>query len=178
MQNEIWKDIPGYDGKYQVSNLGNVRSFKQSKLGKLLKPYENHHGYLKICLHTKNKKQYRFVHRLVAENFLTIPESDCNYEINHKDTDKKNNCVENLEWTTHKENMEHAFSLGIFGSVGYGGKNQNAKKACQYDKDGNLIKVWDCISDASRFFNIGHATISNVIHGRKKTARGYVWRLE
>jgi hypothetical protein len=117
---EEWKDIKGYEGYYQISNKGNVRSldrilnqrFKHGRYedrrikGKLLATTDNGNGYLIVNLNKNNKRKNYYVHRLVAEHFIgEIPEG---YVINHKDYDKYNNAVDNLEIITQKENIMHS----------------------------------------------------------------------
>lgn len=97
---EIWTDIEGYDGKYQVSSWGRVRGARG-----IMKPYENHKGYLKIGLIKDGVREKHRVNRLVAKAF--IPNFRNYPEVNHKDGNKKNNSVTNLEWVTGKQNREH-----------------------------------------------------------------------
>lgn len=107
---EEWKDIEGYEGLYQVSNLGNVRALKfyhSRNNVHLLKPTVNKYGYCVVCLHKDKKvKQYR-VHRLVAIAFL--PNPDNLPYVNHIDCDKTNNSLTNLEWCTQSENVKHGY---------------------------------------------------------------------
>ena len=97
---EIWKDIDGYEGLYQVSNLGRVKSFNYNRTGKEmnLKPVNtcNGFGYLYVNLNKNGKTRLFYIHRLVAKAFLENP--DHKSDVNHKDENKTNNCVENLEW--------------------------------------------------------------------------------
>ena len=110
---EIWKDIQGYEGIYQVSSHGRVKSLNYNKTGLegILNPNNNGKGYLQVYL-TKNKKSKKvLIHRLVAQAFLYKP-IDKNY-VNHKDGNKSNNNVNNLEWCTRSENQQHAFDTGL-----------------------------------------------------------------
>lgn len=109
---EIWKDVVGYENKYQVSNLGNVKSLVFSK-PKLLNQYSDKNGYLITRLWNKNKPKHCKVHRLVAEAF--IPNTDNKPTVNHKDLNKSNNHVSNLEWMTRKEQSEHAVINNAWG---------------------------------------------------------------
>lgn len=104
---EIFKDIPGYEGLYQVSNLGNVKSLHYNKSNRqvILKPRLNKKGYCRVGLHLKGECKDFFIHRLVAEAFLDNPNNLS--DVNHKDECKTNNCVNNLEWLSHKDNMNY-----------------------------------------------------------------------
>lgn len=104
---EIWKEIPGYEKKYKVSNLGNVYSNKHKRI---LKPYKVRKGYLRVDLFdSKFVRKHQKVHRLVAMAF--IPNPDNKPQINHIDGNSANNCVTNLEWCTNDENQKHAQKL-------------------------------------------------------------------
>ena len=105
---EIWKPISGYDGLYEVSNIGNVRSIKK---GIILKPATNKFGYQIVGLSKNGKRKEGKVHRLVAKAFIDNP--DNKKQVNHKDGNKKNNSVDNLEWVTNQENVIHAFKTGV-----------------------------------------------------------------
>jgi len=119
---EIWKDIKGYKGFYQVSNQGRVRSVDRvhkylrqgkevtrRKKGIILSPATNDSGYLHVLLSRENKKEFLSVHGLVAKAFIYKEEEEL--EVNHIDGNKKNNEVDNLEWVTHQENVIHAFQV-------------------------------------------------------------------
>ena len=114
---EIWKDVKGYECLYQVSNLGNVRSKNKVGIdgrkieGKLLKGGMFSNKYKFVCLRKQGENKNCLIHRLVAEAFIPNPN---NYPIvNHKDGNKQNNNVENLEWCTYHENRMHANKLGL-----------------------------------------------------------------
>ena len=100
--NEIWKDIEGYEGLYQVSSFGRV---KRVTTGRILKGSKDKDGYLVVGLYKNNTKSTKKIHRLVAQAF--IPNHEHKPEINHIDEDKTNNKVSNLEWITRKENLNH-----------------------------------------------------------------------
>jgi hypothetical protein len=183
---EIWKDILGYEGFYQVSNLGRVRSVDrivkgkfgsiQHKKGVMLAPAINTAGYYSVAL-TKNAKGKAFrVHRLVAEAFIPNPS---NYPIiNHKDENKLNNNVNNLEWCTYSYNTIYNNSIARRLSV----KNKNRsygceKKVYQYNIDGHLIKTWKSLMEVSRELHVPWGNIANCCRGGKyrHTAYGYKW---
>jgi hypothetical protein len=120
---EVWKDIVGFEGFYQVSNLGRVKSLeKKVPYGyglrtipeRILKNNINQCGYCYVVLYKDTCKRKHKVHRLVAEAFIENPNNKkC---VNHKDGNKQNNCVDNLEWVTHSENMQHASDSGLWES--------------------------------------------------------------
>jgi hypothetical protein len=107
---EIWKDIEGFEGLYQISNLGNVKSLNYRRSGKenLLSPTKCGRDYFRVKLGANNE---RYMHRLVAKHFIPNPENKP--EVNHIDGDKSNNCVLNLEWCTPSENKQHAYDTGL-----------------------------------------------------------------
>lgn len=110
-KNEVWKPIKGFEGIYEVSNLGRVRSLTRkvwnyTKPGRILKPYDNGHSYLNVGLSNGGKEEkHAYIHRLVAQAF--IPNPDNLPQVNHKNFDKKDNRVENLEWVTEEQNHKH-----------------------------------------------------------------------
>ncbi len=164
---EIWKDIIGYEGLYQVSNLGNIKSFYKAKKS-IKKPTLSNKGYLRVGL-SKNKKSKTFkIHRLVAKTFLSNPN---NYlEVNHKDGNKLNNCVDNLEWCSRSYNINHAWRNKL--------TKGRSKKLLQYDLNNNLIREFISAREASRTLHINVGDISSCCnHSHKhKTAGGYIWR--
>ncbi len=174
---EIWKDIKGYEGLYQVSNYGKVKSLKRNN-EKILKVFSDN-NYLNVDLF-KNKKKRRYkVHRLVAIAF--IPNIDKKTEVNHIDGDKENNFVGNLEWCTSSENMQHAFKTGLAkvnkNMQGRFGKNHpNSKSVNQYTLDNVFIKSWESTKNIERELKIHHSHISKCCKGKIKTAGGYIWK--
>ena len=175
--NEIWKPIKDFEGLYEVSNLGRVKSLSRLKhpncgryylKEKILKIWKNPNGYYATCL-SKNGNHTKTIHRLVAETF--IPNQN-NYPcVNHKDEDKSNNCVDNLEWCTWEYNNNYK-------NKGERISKTKFKKVSQYDLEGNYIKEWESILGASKQLNISSSGITNCIHGRSKSAGGYIWKVE
>ena len=162
MVDEIWKDIIGYEGLYQVSNLGNVKSLKNNK-EKIINGGITTKGYKQVELYNKCKCKRHYVHRLVAKIFISNPN---NYPIvNHKDENKLNNCVDNLEWCTNQYNLTYKDTQ----------KNKK-RKINQYDLKGNLIKTWDCIIDIEKKLNIKNPNICKVCNGKRNKTGGYIWR--
>lgn len=174
---EIFKDIVGFEGRYQVSNLGNVKSLNYlgTKTPKNLKPVRHHLGYMIVKLGGNN---WSMVHTLVAKAFIPNPEGK--HCVNHIDGDKQNNAVWNLEWATYKENMEHAIRTGLrdphFNNKPSGDLNPTRKPVLQYTIDGHFIRKWECISEAARQIGCNPCQINNNIAGRCKSCHGFIWR--
>lgn len=174
---EIFKDISGYEGRYQISNYGNVKSlnYQNTHRAKLLHPVKHHLGYLLVHL---GGEKIKMVHTLVAEAFIDNPENK--KYVNHIDGNKQNNTVWNLEWVTSKENMEHAIRIGLrdphINNKPFGDLNPSRKPVLQFTRDGKFIKRWECISEAARQIGCNPSQINNNIAGRCKSCHGYVWR--
>lgn len=179
---EIWKDIVGYEGLYQVSSLGRIKS-KDRKVyqknrwnddiikfvykGKIINTKTKGNNYVQVHL-TKNKKQKRYlVHRLVAEAF--IPNTQGKSQVNHINCIKYDNRVENLEWNTPRENTQHAIRNNR--------KKQNTIKINQYDLNGKFIKQWESMTEVEKKLNIKRAAtnICACCKNKRKSAYGYKW---
>ena len=198
MMEEIWKDIKGFEGRYQVSNLGRVRSldmvlegrnwkssgpFEYQRSGKVLKPLKKRNGYYQVCLRHNGKPKYFSIHRLVALAFIPNPNQlPC---VNHKDENKENNFVfvnedctvdydkSNLEWCTQKYNSN------------YGTRKERLRKyaisnvmrpVVQFDMEGNVIDTFESLSDAENKTGISNINICGVCNGRRKSTHGYVFK--
>lgn len=159
---EAWKDISGYEGRYQVSNKGNVKSLRYHRgtQEKLLVPGEDSDGYLHVLLYKDGKRRTCKIHRLVADAF--IGNSDNLPSINHKDENKHNNTVENLEYC----------------SVGYNNLYSKAVPVLQCDLAGNVIREWASMKSASEALKIKLTNICACCrkYGRVKTAGGFIWK--
>lgn len=154
---EIWKDVKGYEGHYKISNLGKVETLKKDR--KLLK-FIKRSGYNYASLSMNGKRKNEAVHRLVAKHFIENP---LNKEmVNHKDGNKQNNNVLNLEWVTVKENNQHAFNTGLMDS----------KKVKVIRSDG--VK-FESIVEASRFLGVHWSCVRDVLKGKQKTTKGYTF---
>ena len=167
MDREIWKDIKGFKGKYKVSNRGRVARITKTNSLRCLKGELNNKGYLRVGL-AKNHKLYFFrVHRLVGIAFIPNPLNKP--QINHKDGNKLNNCVDNLEWVTNEENYEHAIKHNLV--------NHCEKPVALY-KNGIEIARYKSISDAARQTKVAYKNIyyqlRNCKHKCKKTKEN-VW---
>lgn len=172
---ETWKDIKGYEGLYQVSNLGRVKGLKRNKI---LKPGKDKDGYLYVTLYNMYKLKGQKVHRLVAQTFILNPENKP--QVNHIDGNKQNNIVNNLEWCTRLENIEHAWKTGLM-KVHYGRAKQckKAKKIYQINPQNNqIINVYYGNRDVERKTGYDHSSISKCCRNRKnyKTYGGYKWQ--
>ena len=166
---ETWKKIPNYD-IYFVSNKGRVKSVRNGKETYIFQS-KNDRGYLYVSLYKNNiRKNYR-VHRLVAEAFL--PNQNHFLEVNHIDENKANNNVENLEWCTHKYNSSYGTRTSriIPKTI-----EKTRTPVDQYDLDGNLIKEWYSMNEASRTLNLIQQNISKCCHGKRNTVGGFKWK--
>lgn len=196
---EIWKDIKGYEGKYQISNLGRVKSLNYNT--KILKYNSDGHGYLKVILYKNNKRKSHRVHRLVAEAF--IPNLEDKNQVNHINGNKQDNRAFNLEWCTAKENVQHSLNTGL--SERFKGENNplygrtysmetrikmskshkgiiQGKNNPMYGKMGEKHPrsrkiicittgdIFHSITQASEKYNINKFSISNCCRGKTKSA--------
>ena len=165
---EEWRDIKGYEGKYQVSSHGRVKSLNYHREGKekILKPEVLKKGYLRVDLHNGAKRNKIQVHRLVAEAFIDNPN---NYpQVNHKDENKQNNHVENLEWCTNKYNANYGTKLEKISK----GKNWRASKVECIETG----EIFDSLIEAEEKYNIKYQSISACCRGITYTAGGYTWK--
>ena len=163
---EIWKDIKGYEGLYQVSNLGRIKSLanNKNKKEKIRKTRIDRNGYEVLCLCKDCKTKTFLVHQLVGKAFVKNPH---NYkEINHKDENKLNNYVENLEWCDRKYNINFG-ERNKKCSIKLKESDFKKKKVFQYDIFGNLLKTWNSVMEMANYFKIKSSTISNICTRRK-----------
>ena len=183
MESEVWKDIKGYDGKYQISNLGRLRSlyFLDAKGHVCPKVY-----YMKWSVKRKGCHQSRLclkgklgssvvAHRLVAEAF--IPNPNNLPQVNHIDGDKTNNCVNNLEWCTNQENALHSKKHNLNPCLKNLSENYNAKPIDKYSLSGNYIESFGCIREAA--ISCGLKSTGRIIDACRdwnKTSGGFKWR--
>jgi len=168
LENEEWREINVNkllneeiisDKKYYVSNLGR---FKNS-YGTIMENYKpNEDGYIRVYIYNKTFA----IHRVVAFTFLQNPENK--ETVNHKDGNKLNNAVDNLEFATNKEQQIHKHSIGL--------GNNFTRKIKQYDLNWNLIKEYTSISSAAKEMNISKSSIQGVLLGKNKTAAGFIWK--
>lgn len=181
----MWKDIIGYENHYQVNELGQIRTLKDSptcKAGTVLKSQTNHkNGYVYQMLYKDGKQKLFRLHRLVAIAFLPNP---YNYkQINHINGDKTDNRVENLEWCSQEQNMLHAYKTGLEKPSEKQKKaireiNKLKSKPVIQLKNKEEIATYCSISEASRVTGVSIACISRCCNGRRKSSQGFEWRFQ
>lgn len=161
---EIWKEISGYNGLYQVSNLGNVRSMpREGTKGGIMKlSHYMRNSYLIVQLYLNGKGKRYFVHKLVAQAFIPNPLNKP--QVNHKNGIKTDNRVSNLEWVTCQENIEHAYKHRLHKT------EQVIQVEC-----GCIVRVFRNCYYASVQTGINYASIYHCLHGKQKQAGGYEW---
>lgn len=157
-----WREVKEYN-HYEVNQFGQIRHKKRQQI---LKPRSNSGGYQYVNFKINGKNTNFAVHRIVANAF--IPNPNGYTEINHKDYDKTNNCVDNLEWVTSSQNKQHAF-------LKEENKNSRGKSVSQFTKDGTFIKTFPSVSAAAAELGCCVAAISNCCLGRTKTSKGFRW---
>lgn len=182
--NEIWKDIIGFEQYYQVSNLGRVRSKDRIvitpktsyfKKGRILIPSLDSKGnYLFVGLHVNNKVKLIYIHRLVAQNFIPNPH---NYkQVNHINENKKDNRADNLEWCTAQRAKETYASRYDRSAIAK--NNAIKKKVIQYTLDGKYIKEWDSLTDIQNELGFCRSNISKCCEGKYKQANNFIWKFK
>lgn len=176
---ENWKDIKGYEGLYQVSDRGRIKSLNYNHTGKekLLKPKTNRKkGYLNIALYKYGKTEYPSVHRLVAEAF--IPNPDNLPQVNHKDENPTNNNVDNLEWCTAKYNLEYNNGQKRRACSRTNGKLSKPIAQYTFEQPCELIKVWPSMSEIERQNGYSKSNILKCCQGKYIQAYGFIWKYQ
>ncbi|QEE50332.1 hypothetical protein FUA48_12310 [Flavobacterium alkalisoli] len=191
LENEIWRDVLNYEGCYQISNLGRVKSVERkvkssrSKTGyrtikeKLMTPLLSKYGYYRVHLMKEGKSFIAMVHRLIAEAF--IPNPNNKPQVNHINLIRTDNRIENLEWMTNKENMRHAWDNNSANKEAIKkatiiAQERNKKAVIQYNVNMEIVKTFLSIKDASEECNIRHSNIGMCCSGKIKTAGGFIWK--
>lgn len=179
---EIFVDIKGYEGLYQISNLGRVKSLERQVIGKynsirtlkefIMKPNIIKKGYLRIHLCKNGKMKHFLIHQLVASHFIPNPNNfKC---VNHKDECKTNNCVENLEWCDIEYNNNYGTRNERL-SVSFTNNPNKSKQIIQLDKEYNIINEYPSINEAERN-GFSHSKIIDCCRGKRKTHKGFIWK--
>ena len=178
---EIWKDVQGYEGLYQVSNFGRVKSLGRNikkpltKIGyvwqseRILKGRKDTKGYLRVVLYKDQTPKGFKVHRLVAVAFIPNPENKP--EVDHINRDKIDNSVNNLRWVSHKENMNNSLTIAFLFSVAKAGKNHPRARAI---RNIDTKEIFDTIEQASKRYSISHSAIIYAIKNNGRSA-GFKW---
>ena len=160
MEQETFKDIVGYEGLYQISNYGNVYSFYSNKI---LKPAKDTKGYYFVNLVKDRKNKTKRIHRLIAIHFISNPNNK--REVNHVDGNRGNNDLKNLEWVTPSENSLHALYILC----------KKIKPVIQMDLKGNVIKIYQSATIASKETNTDRGGIICVSQGKQNSSGGFKW---
>ena len=168
---EIWKDVKDYEGLYQVSNWGRVKSFKFGK-ERILKQFTNNDGYLQVHLCKNGKLKTFLVHRLVAEAFLDNPNNLP--QVNHKDENPQNNNVENLEFCSAKYNTNFGTRNKRISDKNTNGKL--SKPVLQFTLDGQFVKEWPSVRQAEREGGFNQSHITDCCKGKIKTHKNFIWK--
>lgn len=164
---EEWRDIPGYEGWYQVSNLGRVRSMR--RISPSIMSPSTYNGYHRVNLSNGGKYTTIHIHRLVAMVFLPNP---YNYpQVNHLDGNRQNNNINNLEWCSRSQNQIHAYRV-------LGRARPRCRSVIQMDDNENILNMFESISQASRYCNVSVTTIREAILGKINHAAGFKWRFK
>jgi hypothetical protein len=194
---EVWKPLTNYEGFYEVSNMGRVKSLDRTItkksgeealiISRILKQYKRGSGYLKIAVCKNGKPKTFDVHRLVGLLHVDNPENKP--EINHKKGNKLDNRSSELEWSTSSENAQHKWDIGLqkpFWEGKTGKDHHSSKSVLQFDSEMKLLKKWDSIADVNRELGFDISGIAACCVGRKrkvngviyqrKIAYGYIWK--
>ena len=170
---EVWKNIEETNGIYQVSNKGRIKrvgiyknQFTSWHNEYILKPAIHERGYLFVQLSVNGKILRRYIHRLVAQAF--IPNVDKKATVNHKNGDKTNNCVENLEWCNQSYNTKHAYKNNLI--------KHYKIEINQSDLEGNDIKTWESAKEIEKKLKIKNSQICRCCKNENLTAGGYHWK--
>lgn len=176
---EVFIAIKGYEGLYEISNKGNIKSLQKYRgtgyscfiPERLMQPKSNGLGYLRIFLSKNSIKEPFYIHRLVAQHF--VENSDGLPEVNHENGDKNCNEYWNLKWCTRKENEEHAWNTGLKTMIG--SNHFRSIGIAQLDLKGNVIKEWVNGSEVQRVLGYSTSHISKCCRNSSKTAYGFKW---
>lgn len=162
MEKEIWKFIQGFEN-YLISNFGRVKNLSYNSMNKeqILKPMKNTSGYLYISLYKNGIRKNFLIHKLVAEYFLDNPLNLP--EINHKDENKLNNHVDNIEYCDRKYNNNYGNRIKLV-----------SKPVLQYDLDGNLIKEWKSTSECGKN-GFCQVAVCRCCNGLQRKHKNYIW---
>ena len=173
MKKEIWKPVAGYEGRYEVSNFGRVKSLNYMRTGKekILRLQNGAHNYQIVCLTKDGKERMHYIHRLVAEAFIPNPENLP--QINHIDENRFNNCVENLEWCTVKYNINYGERTEKVVKKTTNGKK--AKIVRQFSLEGDFVQDWPSLAELERQTGFHRGNVGKCCQCKYKSAYGFKW---
>lgn len=180
---EIWKDIKNYEGIYQCPNYGNIKSLDRliknknniirHKKGQLIKPKKNKNGYLQFALNKNGKREMAYVHIIIAQTFLENNNISIKHlTVNHKDGNKLNNKVTNLEFCSQSDNNKHSYKKLKRNNAIKGAKK---KQVIFIDTKNKKIIIFKSIAETSRTINLSHTQINKYIYGNKKWKGQYIF---
>jgi len=175
---EIWKDIDEYVGIYKVSNWGRIKRIKKCKGtsgNNILTPNKNISGLI-VMLKNNGNDCRKAIHIIMCESFYGINPNK--KYVNHKDGNRWNNNIDNLEWCTNSENVMHSHRELERDFSAYGENHKNSKSVSQYDKNENLIDVYGSVNEAGRQLKIFFGNIAKCARGERKYAGGFIWKYE
>jgi hypothetical protein len=165
---EAWMPVTGFESLYEVSDSGRVRSLqRKTTSGRILKPTADKDGYLKVSLSKNNRKETKFVHRLVAAAFVDNPSGLT--IVNHKDENKQNNRADNLEYCTIQYNSTYNDVHRRRGAA-------QRKAIIQYDNEGRIVAIWTGRVEIEQRLGVRGGNITSACRGKRKTAYGFRWR--
>ena len=187
LHNEEWRDVVGWEGLYQVSNLGRVKSLSRSIVykdgreytypSKIIKNQKVSTGYRSVMFYGVNGKKQYYVHRLVAETFIPNPQNLV--DVNHKDCCKTNNILINLEWCSRSDNIKHAYKNGLICAHMDEAIKKRSRPVIQYAPSGEFISEYSSANKAAKASGCNQGQISKYCRGENKkhsTYKGYIWR--
>lgn len=175
LENEEWRPVKGYEGRFEVSNYGRVKSFLTmgncrkvgAEYAHLLKPKKTNRGYLRVSLRIDGKTKDFSVHRLVVDAFIGIPDG---MVVNHIDGCKTNNNLTNLDVVTYTGNLLHAIHTGL------NRVPKNKIKPIAVLRNGDVVATFPSIKQACEAYGLKDSSVSHVLSGRKKTLFGYTFK--
>lgn len=183
MSDVIWKPISGFEGLYEVSNHGDVRSltryikhdyFMQKRKGMTIRQSTSKTGYKRVTLTKNGKPHYFNVHRLVAQAFIPNPNNFS--QVNHKNENKNDNRVGNLEWCTQAYN--NAYGTRMKRVIEANKIAQASKPVCQYNDAGEIVHKWRSLREIERETKFSRKHVADCCKGKVKTAYGFTWKFD
>lgn len=176
---EIWKDVVGYEGLYQVSNEGRVKTLNYKRTGteRIMRHETDKWGYFKLSLYKNGKMKSVRVHRIVAQAFIPNPQNLAT--VNHKNEIKTDNRVENLEWLSDYDNRMYGTRLARISIANKGkfvNRKDQSKTVLQFTKEGEFVAEFPSLKEVERQLGFNFGNLSNCCRGKIKHSYGYVWK--